>query len=296
MRARQIAGVTSLVGFIVLVLTLMQLNAVARVSLEETGSRAELLANAIYQSAFGTLMEPEFDEPSAPLADPGQALREDRGIRSILESAIAYSANVTYAAIVDDAGRVVVHSSPELEGRPMLPQTSFGELLDQRPISRLSAIYSDASNFEIRQPLLVGDREWSVRIGVSTLLIGDQLWNAFRQAITTGLGALAVALVFSLLLSQWILRPIHVIRSGLTRLGRGERGVTLDLPPGEEFRELGSSFDALSAQLTAARDQQSANPATAYETMVSSLEDAVALFDKTGHVMFVNPAMHALLP
>ena len=37
-RARQIAGVTSLVGFIVLVLTLMQLNAVARISLEETGS------------------------------------------------------------------------------------------------------------------------------------------------------------------------------------------------------------------------------------------------------------------
>ena len=295
-RARQIAGVTTLVGFIVFVLTLMQLNAVARVSLEETGSRAELLANAIFQSAFGTLMAPELDDPSAPLPDPREALREDRGIRSILESAIAYSANVTYAAIVDDEGRAVVHSSPELEGTAMAPQASFEELLDERPISRMSAIYSDASNYEIRQPLLVGDREWSVRIGVSTLLIGDQLWNSFRQAITTGLGALAVALIFSLLLSQWILRPIHVIRSGLTRLGRGERGVTLDLPPGEEFRELGSSFDALSAQLTAARDQQSASPATAYETMVTSLEDAVALFDKTGHVMFVNPAMHALLP
>ena len=54
----------------------------------------------------------------------------------------------------------------------------------RRPIARIKAIYSDASNFEIREPLLVGDREWSVRIGVSTLLIGDQLSTAFRQAIS----------------------------------------------------------------------------------------------------------------
>ncbi|MDQ3170257.1 MAG: ATP-binding protein [Acidobacteriota bacterium] len=297
-RARQIAGVTSLVGFIVLILTLLQLNAVARISLEETRSRAELLANAIYQSAFGALMSPEAmpDDPAVAPADPGAALRGDRGIRSILESAIAYSANVTYAAIVDDEGRAVMHSSPELEGTQILPQAPFSELIDQRPIARMRSIYSDATSYEIRQPMLVGDREWSVRIGVSTLLIGDQLWNAFRQATTTALVALGVALLASLLLSRWILRPIHVIRSGLTRLGRGESGVTLDLPPGEEFRELGSSFDALSAQLTAARDQRSTQPATAYETMVSSLEDAVALFDGTGKVMFANPAMHALLP
>ena len=66
-RARQIAGVTSLVGFIVLVLTLLQLNAVARISLEETGSRAGMLANAIYQSAFGALMAPG----SAPAVESG---------------------------------------------------------------------------------------------------------------------------------------------------------------------------------------------------------------------------------
>jgi nitrate/nitrite-specific signal transduction histidine kinase len=38
-----------------------------------------------------------------------------------------------------------------------------------------------------------------------------------------------------------ILRPIHVIRSGLTRLGRGEFGVRLDLDSDDEFGELGRS-------------------------------------------------------
>jgi len=295
-RAKQIAGVTSLVGLIVLVLTLLQLNAVARISLDETGSRAEMLANSIYQSAFGVLVMGPAAEMSGAAWDPRAALQGDLGIRSILESAIAYSDNVTYAAIVDDAGVAVVHSSPELEGTTMTAQEPFAALVGQRPLTRARTIYSDATNYEVQQPLLVGEREWTVRVGVSTLLIADQLWNTFRQAITTALVALAVALLVSLLLTQWMLRPIHVIRSGLTRLGRGESGVTLDLPPGEEFRELGTSFDALSAQLTAARDQKSSHVPTAYETMVASLEDAVALFDRDGAVMFTNPAMDAVLP
>ena len=53
------------------------------------------------------------------------------------------------------------------------------------------------------------------------------------------------------LLSQLLLRPIHVIRSGLTRLERGEFGVKLDLDQQDEFGELGASFNSVSAQLSA---------------------------------------------
>src|SRR5688572_16789501 len=212
-RARQIAGVTSLVGFIVLMLTLLQLNAVARISLDETGSRAKMLANSIYQSAFVALSEPARDadalDPSGGQLNPREALRSDNGIRSNLESAIGYSDDVTYAAIVDSEGVVVAHSSPELEGTRMSPQPPFSELVGHGPFTRIRTIYSDATNYEIRQALLVGDREWSVRIGVSTLLIKDQLEDTFRDAITTALIALVLALLFSPLLTRWMLRPIH---------------------------------------------------------------------------------------
>ncbi|HEX6216997.1 MAG TPA: ATP-binding protein, partial [Vicinamibacterales bacterium] len=43
-----------------------------------------------------------------------------------------------------------------------------------------------------------------------------------------------------------------VIRSSLSRLGRGDLGATLDLRDDEEFRELGDVFDQVSAQLRAA--------------------------------------------
>ena len=60
---------------------------------------------------------------------------------------------------------------------------------------------------------------------------------------------LLVSTIVAMLLAQWMLAPIHVIQSGLTRLGRGELDVRLDLPAGSEFKDLGSSFFARTIEM-----------------------------------------------
>ena len=99
-----------------------------------------------------------------------------------------------------------------------------------------------------------------------------------------------------MLLAQWMLRPIHVIQSGLTRLGRGELDVAPRSARRSEFKDLGSSFDAVSAQLSAVARQGAAGRATDFESVIDNLEDAVALFCPDGELMFCNPSMRALLP
>ena len=94
---------------------------------------------------------------------------------------------------------------------------------------------------------------------------------------------------------ELLLRPIHVIRSGLTRLGKGEFGVTLDLPPGDEFGELGSFFNTVSQQLSADRSPLAGQKAN-LQVAVEHLEDAVALFNPSGELLFSNPAMQSTLP
>ena len=88
----------------------MHLARLARVSLEESRARAELLANAIFHRAR------EGRSPTAPIRY--QALRDDPGLRSILESSL-YSKNVTFAAIVDVDGVAVVARRSALEGQPL---------------------------------------------------------------------------------------------------------------------------------------------------------------------------------
>ncbi|MCA1563795.1 MAG: HAMP domain-containing protein [Acidobacteria bacterium] len=285
-KAKQVAGVTSLVAVLVVVLSGLHLASLARVSLHETSSRADMLARAIFQRAREVV-------PAA--AAPYAALRADPGIRSLLESSIAYSKNVTYAAIADSSGTAVAHSFPGLEGRPIAPQDDLRVLQRRGPSTQLRAIYSDRT-FEVSQPLLFGDRDFgAIRIGVSTLLIRSDLQDASQQAIGTALAALVISTVVAMLLAQWLLRPIHVIKSGLSRLGRGEFGVTLDLPPGDEFGELGRSFNAVSAQLSAVRSQPPGQPPEG-RSAAESLEDAVAVFGPEGELFFANSAMRDMLP
>ena len=247
-KGKQVLGVTSLVGAVVVILSGLHLSRVARVSLDESRSRAELIANAVFHRAFAVGVGGE--------PDPYAALRGDPGLRSILESSL-YSKNVTYAAIVDVNGIAVVHADRSLEGQPLPAGGDLGSLMEQSSVAQLRAIYaSKGQNLEFRQPLLRGDREvGSIRIGVSTLLIRDDLNGSLRPVLASALAALAVSVLVAVLLAQLLLRPIHVIRGGLTRLGRGEFGVRLNLGEGDEFGELGTFFNEVSEQLSADRSQ-----------------------------------------
>src|SRR5688572_11798672 len=285
-KSRQVAGVTSLVVVIVAALSAYHLATLARLSLEESASRGDMLRQAIYQRAREVV-------PTAK--DPYVALQKDGGVRSLLESALAYSENVTYAAIVNREGIAVAHSSETEEGQPVPDREDLAKVLDRSFVDLLRAVYSDQT-FEVRQPLLFGDQEFAtIKIGISTLLVKSDLQEALRVAAQGVVLALLISTAVAMLLAQWMLRPIHVIQSGLTRLGRGELDVRLELPEGAEFKDLGSSFDAVSAQLSESRAKALSSP-TDFESVVDNLEDAVALFSPQGKLIFCNPAMGTVLP
>jgi signal transduction histidine kinase len=243
-RAKQVAGVTALVGAVVVVLSALHLSALVRVTLGENQARGELLANAVYHRAH---------EVVAAGGDPRVTLRSDGGVRAILESAV-YSPNVTYAAIADEAGVVVAHTDPMAVGRTLAAQPELQPLLASGPFEQWRALYPDAGMFEVRTPLLIDGRGFgTIRVGVSMLLARHDLARALEPAAYTALAALAVAAIVASILAHSLLRPVHLIRSGLSRLGRGEFGVVLDLPQDDEFGELGAFFNTVSAQVSADR-------------------------------------------
>ena len=297
-KAKQVAGVTSLVVAVVMALSAYHMTTLARLNIEDTASRGQMLKNAIFQRAK--------DVVAHGAGDPYEALREDGGIQSIISSASAFSKNVGYVAIVNKDGLAIVSSLPQLVGQPIplpgepVPQ-DFLPLATAPPVQQLRAVYSDQT-YEINEPMVdaASDQVFgSIRIGVSTTLLRGELREAMRNAAGAVLVALILASAVAMLLSQWMLRPIHVIQSGLSRLGRGELDVTLDLKE-HEFRDLGSSFEAVSAQLSAL-GRGAATPADAragastdLESVMDNLEDAVALFSPRGELIFCNKAMNAL--
>jgi len=287
-KVKQVAGVTTIVAIAVVVASGIYLTSLARVRLEESQARGTLLAGAIYQRAHAV-----FDE-NLEGRDPEEALQTDAGLRSILESSIAYDKRVTYAAIADAEGKAIVNSDADLVGHPVPSYESLTSLLERGPIAQIRAIRA-LSTFEIRQPLFYREADFgSIRIGVSTLLIRDDFEKSLRDAAVVLASAMGGAILVAMLLTQVVMRPIHMIRTGLTRLGRGEFGVNVDLPRDDEFGELGQFFNTVSARLSADRahsgNQNDLAPA------MDQLEDGVAIVDRKGVLLFANKAMREALP
>ena len=286
-RIKQIVGVTAIVGLAVVALSALYTNRLANVVLRESLSRGKMLANTILHRAGGIVTGD---------VDPYLALREDQGLRSILESSI-YGDNISFAAIVDTSGTVIVHNNRAQVGRTLAERADLEAVIDDTPLNKLRVIFAgDGQTLEVRETLKRGSEDFgSIRIGVSTLLMRSQLRDLLNDALFTGAAALAVAVFVAGIFAQLLLRPIHVLRSGLTRLGKGEFGVTLDLPAGDEFGELGDFFNTVSQQLSADRTLLAGQKAN-LQSAVEHLEDAVALFNPSGELLFSNPAMQHTLP
>jgi len=284
-RAKQIAGVTAIVGVSVVAVSGLAVERLSRFLLSESRARGEVLANQIYQRAFDVVRVSD---------DPYEALRDDSFLRSILLSSL-YDQRVTFAAILNAEGVVIASSDETLLGRPLPPNDELAPLVDANVVKQLRVIYAEGRTFEVRQALTLGDVPFgSIRVGISTVLMRGPLTEWLRRTLEAAAAALLIAILVAGVLAERLLRPIHVIRSGLTRLGRGEFGVKLDLPPGDEFGELGSFFNTVSQQLSADRSALAGEKAN-LQVAVEHLEEAVALFNPSGELLFSNPAMQATL-
>jgi signal transduction histidine kinase len=242
LRAKQTAAVTLLIALAMTALSVQHLANLARVGLEDSRGIGDLIGRMIYQRARDAI---------AAGGDPVDALRTDQGIRSILESTAAYGRNVTYAAVVDNDNRAIAHSFPGAEGQKIEAGENLAAVLDQGTVAQIRTIYADRA-LEVSLPLELGDTPFgAIRVGLSPVLIRYDLTQALRPMLLTTALLSAAAILVGLVLATRILRPIHVINSGLMKLQRGEKVGSIDLPPDEELEGVGDSFRAISEKLAA---------------------------------------------
>lgn len=242
LRARQTAAVTLLIALAMTALSVQYLANLARVGLEDSRGIGDLIGRMIYQRARDAI---------AAGGDPMTALRDDQGIRSILESTAAYGRTVTYAAVVDNENRAIAHSFPAAEGQHIETGENLAAILDQGTVAQIRTIYADRA-LEVSLPLELGDTPFgAIRVGLSPVLIRDELTQAMRPMLVTTVLLSGAAILVGFVLAARILRPIHVINSGLMKLQRGEKVGSIDLPPDEELEGVGDSFRAISEKLAA---------------------------------------------
>lgn len=287
LRAREVLAMTTVVLLVVAVATVAHLASVARITLRAAADEGELLARQLFHQSSRVIAASRLTSPVA--------LRRDPGIRALLEGMVGYSHTVVYAAIVDPAGRAVVHSNSAREGKTLPPRESLETVRAWGTLRVIGAMLGEPQVYEARLPMRIGERPFAtVRVGISTSLLRRELTQALVRSLALAAGALVVSVAVGLGAGRVLLRSLRRIAQGMERLARGEYGATVDLTRDDELGELAARVNRLGEQIRTDRSQWQSEK-TQMEGIINSLEDSVIFLNPQRAVVFCNQGAERVL-
>lgn len=287
LRTREVLAITTVVLLVVAVFTVAHLASVARITLRTAAEEGELLARQLYHQSSRVI--------AGSSAPSSVALKRDPGIRALLEGMVGYSHTVVYAAIVDPADRALVHSNPAFEGKFLPLRESLDAVKAWGTVRALGSMLGAPEVFEAQIPMRLGDRPFgTVRVGVSTSLLREEVAHAVTRGLALAAGALVVAVGVGLGAGRVLLEALRKIAQGMERLARGEYGATVDLTRDDELGELAARLNQLGERVQVDQSQWQSEKAR-MEGILNSLEDAVVFLNGKREIVFCNQAAEALL-
>jgi len=122
--------------------------------------------------------------------------------------------------------------------------------------------------------------------------------RAIWSTVLVAVSALIVALIFSLILAERIVRPIRYFMEASRKISSGDYTVKVPVETGDELGHLAGEFNQMAAQLGRYHEmniEQIISEKNKGEAILSSIEDGLVVFDTNLNVTGINPAARRML-
>ncbi|MGA9179227.1 MAG: ATP-binding protein [Desulfobacterales bacterium] len=122
--------------------------------------------------------------------------------------------------------------------------------------------------------------------------------RAIWSTVLVAASALIVALIFSLILAERIVRPIRYFMEASRKISSGDYAVQVLVETGDELGHLAGEFNQMAAQLGRYHEmniEQIISEKNKGEAILSSIEDGLVVFDTNLKVTGINPAARRML-
>ncbi len=301
LKSKLTALISLLVLLVVLATSTLYLSSLTRQALAEVESKAQYVANEIYEQARTVLAQSRL--PAGANPEDVQELRRfvqatlaaDSGLTSLMQSAVAYSPSIYYVAITDADQQVLIHTDPGEIGKRLVAGQPLTQLIKARVFDELRIIYGPARVYEVVLPLdMKGKPLGDVRVGVSTWFVRDQLTPELRVALAISALAVVLATLSAGILSFRMLRPLKTISQSVDRLARGEYSETVEVRSKDEWGILSSKLNLLGEQMRGEKEAFVALKEN-LDQLLSNLTDGLLLFDKQDRLVLATPAVERFL-
>ncbi len=190
------------------------------------------------------------------------------------------SPDIEYIAIIDPAGRILVHSDVKKTGETFNPAAGrvFQRNGDGMVIREASG--KAGGIFEISSPVLFLKQNLGlVSLGINRSSVARAQNEARRKILAVFGGILFLGLASSLFLSSVLTRPIRELSAGVSSLKEGKRSRPLRVYSRDELGRLTESFNEMSALITSQRDRLGRYAQDLEEAYVSTVRVLAAAID-----------------
>ncbi len=223
-------------------------------------------------------------------------LGTDRDLNAMLDSVVASWPTVYDAAILDSDGKAILDTDQNLVGKKIADRPDFASLSSAGFRQKLHLIYSPPTVYEVRIPMLLNGQVFgSIRVGVSTVFLRNELTPKLQRAFVLSAIAILCSLILAAVLSRIALGPLEHINRSLDSMTSGSEG---EAPlPGEgrdEYGQVSQKIANLGRQMRDAREIFSALKSNVDQIM-SSLQDGLMLFTSDSRVVLVSASVERFM-
>ncbi len=294
LKTKLVLAISGMVFTLVVGLSWVYVTQLVRQRIAQSYEGADFVSHQILHSVRQAL-ESDLTSTKIDTSDPQklhdtieEVLQTDTGLNSLLQSIVGYSPTIYDAAIVDTAGKAMVHTDAAALDKPMADRADFSALRNGSTWRQLQAVYGDPGVFELRLPLQKNGAPFGeIRVGVSTVFLKSELRPQLNRALLFSTISILIALVLAASVSNLALRPLEVIGRRLDQMTAGAEPPP-DLPKGtDEFGQVTLKVDRLGRQIRDVKEVFSALKEN-LDQIMGTLQDGLVLFTRDSRIVLVS--------
>ena len=219
-------------------------------------------------------------------------LGTDRDLNTMLDSVVGSWPTVYDAAIIDPEGKAILDTDPNLVGKKVDQRPDFSLIQVAGFRRQLHLIYNPPAVYEVSMPLLLnGNVFGSIRVGVSTIFLRNELNPRLQHALMLSAIAILCSLILAAVLSRIALGPLEHINRSLDSMTDGHGADGHSAPEArDEYGLVTQKIANLGRQMRDAREIFSALKNNVDQIM-SSLQDGLMLFTRDSRVVLVSASV-----
>lgn len=221
-------------------------------------------------------------------------LGTDRDLNTMLDSVVGSWPTVYDAAILDSDGKAILDTDPNMVGKKIGERPDFSAMQTAGFRRQLRLIYNPPTVYEVSMPMLLNGTVFgSIRVGVSTIFLRNELTPRLQHALVLSGIAVLCSLILAALLSHVALGPLEHINRSLDSMTDGH-GTNAPAAEVDEYGQVSQKIANLGRQMRDAREIFSALKNNVDQIM-TSLQDGLMLFTHDSRVVLVSASVERFL-